>query len=326
MTIREIAERAGVSKAAVSRYLNQGYLSAEKSERIRQVIEETGYIPSQQARNLRTGRTHTIGVVLPRIDSESISRIVAGIGQVLHARGFQLLLTSTDNDVHRELAALEYFKNNQADGVLFIATILTPAHKTIIESMPVPVVMIGQRADYLSCVYHDDRAAARELTALLLRGRQHPGMLYVTTQDAAAGRDRLDGFYDALAAAGFAPADAAVEQADFSIEAGYDTARVLFTRAPETDALLCATDSIALGAMKYLYEQGRLTAVSIAGIGHSRLSSIVTPRLTTAHYHYRTSGAEAAKMLLQIIDSEIDLKKSLQLGYRIVPQETTLEV
>lgn len=324
MTISEIAARAGVSKAAVSRYLNNGYISQEKRDRIRQVIEETGYIPSQQARGLRTGRTHTIGVILPRIDSESISRIVAGISDVLGARGFQLLLTSTDNNVDRELTALDYFRNNQVDGLLFIATILTPAHHAVIETMPVPLVMIGQQADYLSCVYHDDRAAARELTGLILRGRRHPAMLYVTTRDLAAGQARLDGFYDGLRAQGLDPDKAPVIQADFSVKAGYDGAQTLFSRAPETDALLCATDSIAIGAMQYLRACGRpLDSLSIAGIGDSRLSSIVTPRLTTAHYHYRTSGAEAARLLLQIIDSEIDPRRAIQLGYRLVPQETT---
>ena len=83
MTIAEIAARAGVSKTAVSRYLNDGYVSAEKREAIRCVIEETGYVPSRQAQMLRTGQSGLIGVILPRINSESIGRIVRGISRVL---------------------------------------------------------------------------------------------------------------------------------------------------------------------------------------------------------------------------------------------------
>ena len=78
MTIKEIAQLAGVSSAAVSRYMNGGYISAEKKEQIRKVIEETGYQPSAQARILRTGKANLIGVVAPKINSESISRITAG--------------------------------------------------------------------------------------------------------------------------------------------------------------------------------------------------------------------------------------------------------
>ena len=106
MTIAEIARRAGVSKAAVSRYLNSGYISSEKREAIRRVIEETGYVPSHQAQTLRTGKTRMIGVIVPRIDSESISRVVAGISQVLEAQGYRLLLANTDNRVEKELEYL----------------------------------------------------------------------------------------------------------------------------------------------------------------------------------------------------------------------------
>lgn len=102
MTIAEIAQRAGVSKTAVSRYLNSGYISQEKKEKIRAVIEETGYIPSRQAQNLRRGTSRMIGVILPKIDSESISRIVAGISQVLEEKGFQLLLANTENNIERK--------------------------------------------------------------------------------------------------------------------------------------------------------------------------------------------------------------------------------
>ncbi len=78
MTINEIAQLAGVSRATVSRYLNQGYVSEEKKKRIAQVIEETGYIPSSQAQMLRSKKTGLIGVIIPKISSDSISRMYWG--------------------------------------------------------------------------------------------------------------------------------------------------------------------------------------------------------------------------------------------------------
>ena len=83
MTIAEIAKLAGVSSAAVSRYLNNGYISDEKKQKIKQVIEQTGYRPSLQAQTLRTKKSKLIGIVLPKINSETISRIVAGISLIL---------------------------------------------------------------------------------------------------------------------------------------------------------------------------------------------------------------------------------------------------
>lgn len=94
--MKDVAELAGVSSAAVSRYLNGGYISADKAERIKQAIELTGYVRSSQARALRTGSTKLIGVIVPKINSESVSRITAGIGQVLGRRGYQMLLANTD--------------------------------------------------------------------------------------------------------------------------------------------------------------------------------------------------------------------------------------
>ena len=93
MNITEIARLAGVSKTAVSRYFNGGYLSAEKRAAIAAVVEQTGYLPSQQARTLRTRRTRQVGVVMPRLSSESTARVVDGISLALADKGYQLLYT-----------------------------------------------------------------------------------------------------------------------------------------------------------------------------------------------------------------------------------------
>ena len=98
MNIAEIAKLAGVSSAAVSRYFNHGYISEEKKESIRKVVEQTGYRPSMQAQTLRTKKTRLIGVILPRIDSASISSMIAGILSVSNVSGYHLLLTDTQND------------------------------------------------------------------------------------------------------------------------------------------------------------------------------------------------------------------------------------
>ena len=93
-------------RATVSRYLNKGYVSEEKKEIIRKVIVETGYQPSAQAQTLRTKKTSLVGVILPKINSDTISREVAGISDVLTARGYQLILANTNNNLDEELKYL----------------------------------------------------------------------------------------------------------------------------------------------------------------------------------------------------------------------------
>lgn len=326
MTIAEIAARAGVSKTAVSRYLNDGYVSQEKREAIRRVIEETGYVPSRQAQMLRTGRSRLIGVILPRVDSESVSRMLRGIARALDGTAFQLLLANTENDAARELEYLEVFRKGHVDGILLIATMLTPAHRTAIRQRQVPVVVIGQQTADCSCVYHDDRGAARALTErMLAAGRRQIAYIGVSARDRAAGLGRRQGVQDALEAAGL-PWDAArAAQSKFSLEGGEQACERLLRSGAAFDGLFCATDSIAIGAIRALRAAGRRVPedVMVTGVGHSRLSELVSPTLTTAHYYYEKSGSEAARILLSQIERGDEVRQQIQLGFEVVEQQTT---
>lgn len=197
MNINEIAKLAGVSRATVSRYLNNGYVSDEKKERIQEVIDRTGYKPSTQAQTLRTKKTRLIGVILPKINSDSISRMVAGISVVLKEAGYQLLLANTENREKEELEYLRLFSENHVDGIILIATIITREHKRALKALQVPVVLLGQRLDGYSCVYQDDCLAARDVSRLLLRGAGKIGCIGVTQQDEAVGAGRRKGFLEA---------------------------------------------------------------------------------------------------------------------------------
>ena len=325
MTSAEIARRAGVSKTAVSRYLNNGYVSSEKREAIRRVIEETGYVPSQQAQTLRTGKSRMVGVIVPRIDSESISRVVAGISRVLEEKGYHLLLANTDNNPQKEMEYLEVFRSGNVDGVILVTTILSAAHRQALGVLGVPSVLIGQRMEGITCVYHDDRGAAKALVNMLLQqGRRRIGYVGVTPRDKAAGAARRAGYQDALQEAGLHADPAWMEQSDFSIDGGYAAAGRLLARVSDLEGIFCATDSIAVGVKKRLEEMGRRIPqdVALAGIGHSRLSELVRPKLATAHYYYQTSGEEAARDLLEILEQVVDRKKQLMLGFEIYPGES----
>ncbi|WP_077611451.1 LacI family DNA-binding transcriptional regulator [Clostridium sp. Marseille-P2415] len=325
MTISEIAKMAGVSAAAVSRYLNQGYISEDKKEKIRRVIEETGYRPSVQAQMLRTKKTRMIGVVLPKIDSEAVSRVVAGISQGLSKREYELLLANTENNIEKELDYLKIFNNDRVDGIIFIATLLTARHKELIKALNVPVVVVGQACEYASCIYHDDKNAARALAELLLkRGRKRIAYLGVTRRDAAAGEQRYQGFMEAMGQAGRKPEETDMYECEFTMVSGYKRCREAFSRNPSIDGVFCATDTIALGAMKYLRELGKRLPeeVSLTGIGHTRISEITVPTLTTAHYYYEESGKEAVSLLFELLENENVPKKRVMMGFEVKEQKS----
>ena len=173
MTIKEIAQLAQVSSAAVSRYLNGGYVSEEKKERIREAIEKTGYHPSAQARILRTKKARLIGVVAPKLSSESIARVADGIGEVLAEKQFQMLLTVTNNRSEKELEYMRLFENYPVDGIILIGTVISKKHEKFFEQSKVPIVVLGQYTDKANCVYHDDYGAAKDLAGRIA-GKEKP--------------------------------------------------------------------------------------------------------------------------------------------------------
>ena len=235
MNITEFAQYAGVSKAAVSRYFNGGYLSADKRARIEAAVEATGYHPSIQAQMLRTRRTRQVGVILPKLSSDSCPRIVEGIGSVLEESGYQLLLINTANDPQKELRALDTLCRHTVDGILLIATVYTPEHKAVLERMHVPLVVLGQQFPGCCSVYHDDFGAAQAATAhMLARGRHAPGYIGVTLLDKAAGQQRRAGFEAAVKDAGLPVRPQRMVVAKFSTASGYEPVSYTHLTLPTT--------------------------------------------------------------------------------------------
>lgn len=325
MTISEIAKLAGVSNAAVSRYLNDGYLSEQKRLAIKKVIEETGYKPSAQAQNLRTKKTKLIGVIIPKIDSSAIGRVVTGIQSVLEENGYQLLLANTQNSTDKELKYLELFDESRVDGIIFIATIVTPKHKKLLKKSTVPVVIVGQYVPGFNCVYHDDYNAMRALTELMIsRGKNNVGYVGVTMKDEAAGKERYRGYCDAVKEAGHEEWAENYVLSDFSVESGYEYVKELVERNKKIDGIVCATDNIAVGVMMYLKEKGKKIPgeVAVMGMGDTKISRIAEPSFSTVHYYYEDCGIKASEILIEIITTEKSSVGTIKMGYCVIENDT----
>lgn len=326
MNIAEVAKLAGVSPAAVSRYLNQGYLSQEKKEAIRKVIEETGYRPLAQAQALRTRKTKTIGVVLPKIDSFSIGSIMVGIDSVLEQKGFQILLADTHNDPTRELEYLDSFDDQRVDGVILIGTVLTSKHIAALKKSRVPVVVAGQQLAGVSCVYHDDYHAFYDMTRLMIdKGCRKLGFIGALPQDKAVGQARSRAYCDAVRDAGLGEQAGHTAVASFTISSGREKAQELLETYGSLDALICATDSMAAGALQYLKKQGIHVPedMRVSGQGGSDLCEVTTPTITTIRYYYQESGENAAALLLERLENPDAPAKEVKLGYAIVENESS---
>lgn len=320
MDINEIARRAGVSRATISRYLNNGYVSKEKRDRIRRIIEETGYVPSQHARQLRTGKTHLVGVIMPKINSQSVSRMVAGITDPLASEGYQVILASTANDEHAEVDYLRLFaEHNRVDGIILIGTVLSAEHREVINDLRIPFVILGQHTSGIPCVYHDDYHAMFEIAKLVLGKSRRPAYLGVFERDIAAGKERHRGFVDACAEMGIDLDPQSQLVVDFDSDSGYFGAEKILDTIPDVDTIVCATDDIAFGALMCMREYGKRVPedVQVTGVGDSLLSQITRPSLTTVHLFYKTSGVRAAQMLLAKIDGSEDGAQEIKMPYEV---------
>ncbi|MCI8706798.1 MAG: LacI family transcriptional regulator [Lachnospiraceae bacterium] len=324
MNIAEIAQLAGVSRAAVSRYFNNGYISQEKREAIRKVVEETGYRPSIQAQTLRTKKTKMVGVIVPKVASASIGKIVEGLLSHLEGNGYQTLLAVTQNDPKKELEYLSAFHEKQVDGVILLATILSPEHKRMLKKISVPVVIIGQQLNGYYCVCHDDYHASYDLTKLFLeKGRKKLGYLSAIQQDKAVGAERRRGFQDAVRDFGYGELAENFVEAAFSVASGYEKAGELLEKCGNLDGILCATDTMAAGVMQYLREHKIKvpSQILVAGHGDSDMAKVTDPPLVTVHYAYEKSGEIGAQMLLGLLgllgQGEAGVKE-VKLGYEII--------
>lgn len=326
MNISEFAEYAGVSKSAVSRYFNKGYLSDDKRKMIEKAIEETGYSPSLSARAIKTRVTKLVGVILPKLSSESCSRITEGISQVLSEHGYQIILVNTSNDYNKEIEYLDLFRQNRVDGVIFIATIFTDMHRSVMNKMHIPIVIVGQQYKGFNSVCHDDYGAAYALTELMIKnGGRTPGYIGVTDSDKASGEARHNGFLSALADNNIILDKSNSAIAEFNIDSGYNCAKKIMRDPNSPDCIFCATDNIAAGAILYCRENNIQIPndVMICGVGDSKLGVITAVSLTSARLHYKTAGIEAAQMLLNSFGRISTVPKIMKLDYEIIEREST---
>ncbi|KAB8128301.1 LacI family transcriptional regulator [Gracilibacillus oryzae] len=325
-TINDIAKLAEVSRSTVSRYLNDnGYVSEDAKKRIMKVIEETGYIPSQSAKSLRTKKTGVIGVILPKISTETASRVVGGINQILQQNDYQMLLTTTSMESEKEIEFIRLLQSRNVDGILLLATNTEKPLINAIEKAALPIVALGQEFPNISSVIYPDYNATREIIAYLIqKGYQNIAFIGVGEDDPAVGIERKRGFVDTLNQHQLMINEDWIVQGDFSIDSGYDSIKEIWNKNnKKPDAVFAVTDQIAVGAMQFLKEQQLQIPkdIAVAATGASRLSQFIEPSLTVIDFLNKEAGVIAAELLIEEITGEKAIKKIIH-DYRLLKRNS----
>ncbi|SES12078.1 transcriptional regulator, LacI family [Gracilibacillus ureilyticus] len=321
-TINDIAKLAEVSRSTVSRYLNSnGYVSEEAKKRIMKVIEETGYMPSQSAKSLRTKKTGVIGVILPKISTETASRVVSGINKVLQQNDYQMLLTTTSQEHKKEIEFIRLLQSRNVDGILLLATNTEKPLIDAIGNATVPIVALGQDIPTISSVIYPDYLATGEMIEYMIqKGYQHIGFIGVEEYDPAVGIERKRAFVDTLTKHQLKVNKDWIMQGDFSIESGYNSMKsIINSGSDRPDAVFAVTDQIAVGAMQFLKEQQIQIPndIAIAATGASRLAQYIEPSLTVIDFLNEEAGAIAAELLIEELTGTKAIKKIIH-DYRLL--------
>lgn len=298
VTITDVAKLAGVSKSTVSRYLNNGYISVEKQERVRAAIAETGFKSNFFAKRLKTKESKLIGIVLPRMDSVSVGKLLSGFARIFEPQGYQGLLLVSNLDVEKELQNIESLQQQGVDGIIVDSVGITARHKELADTSGVPLVITGQQAAGLECVKIDDYGAGHMMGAYL-RSQGHTRAVFagVTETDTAVGIERRRGFVEAFTE-GETEATVDFVQTGFDFLSAYNKASDILSCKPTV--IVGATDNISLGILRYLHERGIRVPqdVSVTGFGGYDVGAVVYPALTTIFFDYELVGMKAARFLL----------------------------
>ncbi len=323
MTNKEVAELAGVSSAAVSRFLNGGYLSEEKRERIAAAIEQTGYVPSANARILRTKKSDTIGVILTKTDESAMSGVASGLEKYFFAGDYGTSLAYVGDDIKEQAKTMRSLLERQIDGIILVSSAPVPGDIDLYIRARVPVVVVGQHVHGLTCVRFDNFGAAYDLaSALRCTPESRVAYVDVAGKYRSFGADRRKGFLAGLERVGVEEDRVKVCSTGFTVNDGYKTVRELLASGSVFDYICCATDSVAAGALKAIRERyGSITASrapKVSGFGDDPILQAVAGPIPSVRFDYEECGIKAAEMMVDLLKDRTRTNMSLVLGYQVV--------
>ncbi len=317
--IRDVAKRAGVSVASVSRVLDgQHTVTDEIRRRVLEAVKALGYRPDLAARRLRSRRTDTIGLVVSDIRNPFFTEVSRAVEDVAYQHRMRLILCNTDEDPERELSCLELMRDENVSGV-----ILSPSLRLLdgfrAADYPFPVVLVDrcQPDTPADAVVIDNFEAARELTTHLV-DNGHRRVVFLHGAHSATGRQRLEGYAAAMAARGLATEAVGVEPV---ADRSRSVSRLLFSRPEPPQAVVASSGLILLGVTEALREAGLSVPrdLAVAGFDDLPWTRLVEPGVTVIAQPTYDIGREAAELLLQrIADPEKVVRRVVLRGQLVV--------
>lgn len=326
VTIREVAQAAGVGTKTVSRVINEEpNVSAETTQRVRAAIAELNWHPDAHAANLRRidTRTRSLGLLLGSVANPFWATIHRAIEDIAVHRDVAVFASSLDEDAEREVAAVEAFVRRKADGL--ILTCASPSQQYLSELVPtrVPTIFIDREPRGVSgdVVLSDNRGGAALATRhLLSRGHRRLALL-VDRSDIWTAQQRSLGFFDALKEFGVAAQDAVVIDELTSEEAAEEAVLSLFAQPRACTAIFSAQNLITIGAIRALRRLGKSHEIALIGYDDIELGDLLDPPVSVVAQHPSVIGRIAAERIFARLDSNSPIEPTqFQLPVKLIPR------
>ncbi|WP_310608346.1 trehalose operon repressor TreR [Buttiauxella brennerae] len=303
LTIKDIARLSGVGKSTVSRVLNnESGVSARTRERVEAVMQQEGFSPSRSARAMRGQSDKVVAIIVTRLDSLSENLAVQTMLPSLYEQGYDPIMMESQFDPELVEEHLGMLKRRNIDGVILFG--FTGINEKMLTPWQSTLVLMARDAKGFASVCYDDEGAITSLMAkLYAEGHRHISFLGVPHSDVTTGLRRHEAYLAFCKQHQLTPN---VALPGLAMKQGYEhVAEVLLA---ETTALLCATDTLALGASKYLQEHQR-TTLQLASVGNTPLMKFLHPEIITVDPGYAEAGRQAVLQLIGQVTQDRELRQ-----------------
>lgn len=317
ITIVDVAKKLNVSISTVSRALNDHHTISEKTkQKVRKVVEELNYSPNNVAASLRKGKGNSIGVILPKINSTFMSNCVFGIESITYPAGFNLIICQSNENYKKEIHNVKTLIDSQVSGIIISLSNETTNinHLKNVIDKQIPLVMFDRISEALDVdsVVNDDYKITIEAIKHLIEKKYRNIAIISGPTHIYVYKNRMQGYLEALKIFHLEKNDDWIIEGVLSKQEAYQAVEKLLKRKTKPDAIFCTSDLLALGVLQALKNFNVKVPEDIGVIGYSNdtFAEITQPTLTSIEQYPQDIGANAARIMLDLIENKNPSKKS----------------
>jgi len=320
-----------VSVTTVSRALNGYYdVSQSTKENILKIAKELNYVPNRSAQNLVKKQNNTLAIILSGLEKDGgkdniVYRMLSGMYTYAETVNYEVVLFTMSSAYQREKSYVQFCREHNIGGAV-LNGIRTddPYFEEIVNSdLPCVLIDILKNGKNISSITIDNVKAAEEAVNLLIKNNHKHIVMINGRKEAAVSIERYKGYVKALKNNNITIKEEYCVYADFLEDCAYEKTKELLNKYPEITSFFCASDIMALGAMKAIKELNKKVPedISVVGFDNIPLAAYSTPALTTVNQDFYLMGKEAAKQLLKMIKKE-DFKKNIILNHKLLVRDS----